>query len=98
MRVFFPMGCILIAGILTLRHVLQKPITTMLKIGRTLQLHNPSIFAEQYPDIESYFPVEGAATYHPPTKTLVVRCAKDTYLSVPEVCLLEIARDAWYRC
>ncbi|KAM5536107.1 hypothetical protein V8D89_010206 [Ganoderma adspersum] len=63
----------------------QKPITTILKIGRTLQLHNPSVFAEQYPDIENYFPVEGAATYHSPTKTLVVRCAQNTYLSVPEV-------------
>lgn len=86
------------AGILTLLDVLQKPITTMLKIGRTLQLHNPNIFAEQYPDIESYLPVEGAATYHPPTKTLIVRCAEDTYLSVPEVCLLETADGAWYRC
>ncbi|PIL23585.1 hypothetical protein GSI_14898 [Ganoderma sinense ZZ0214-1] len=63
----------------------QKPVTTMLKIGRTLQLHNPSVFTGQHSDIESHLPVEGAATYHPPTKTLVVRCAENTYLRVPEV-------------
>ena len=60
----------------------------MLKIGRTLQLHSPSVLNEEYADIQSYLPVEGAATFHPPTGTLIVRCAEDTYLSVPEVCVM----------
>ena len=60
----------------------------MLKIGQTLQLHSPSILAEEYADIQSHLPVEGAATFHPLTGALIVRCAEDTYLSVPEVCVI----------
>ncbi|KAI1786055.1 Formyltransferase [Ganoderma leucocontextum] len=63
----------------------QKPMTTMLKIGRTLQLHSPSVLVEEYPDIQSHLPVEGVATFHPPSGALIVRCAENTYLTVPEV-------------
>ena len=61
---------------------------SMLKIGRTLQLHNPTVLAEVYADIESHLPVEGTAMFHPPSGSIVIRCAEHTYLSVPQVRLI----------
>ena len=68
--------------------LLKKPLTTLLKTGRILQLHNPSVLFEEYPDIEEQLPVEGAAMFYPRSGALIVRCAGDTYMSVPQVCLL----------
>lgn len=62
-------------------------MTTLLKTGRTLQLHNPAVLDTLHPGLEQDLPSEGTATYHPPSRSLIVRCAEDTYLSVPQVCL-----------
>ncbi|TBU22191.1 Formyltransferase [Dichomitus squalens] len=63
----------------------QKPMAAMLKIGRTLQLHNPCVLTEVYADIENHLPTEGTAKFHPPSGAIVIRCAENTYLSVPQV-------------
>ncbi|KAI0720774.1 formyl transferase [Cerioporus squamosus] len=63
----------------------QKPVTALLQNGRTLQLHNPSVLADPPVGLDKELPVEGTATFYPPLRALVVRCADDTYLSVPEV-------------
>ncbi|KAI0739117.1 Formyltransferase [Daedaleopsis nitida] len=63
----------------------QKPMTTLLKTGRTLQLHNPAVLDTLHPGLELELPLEGTATYHPPSRALIVRCAEDTYLNVPQV-------------
>ncbi|KAJ8481858.1 hypothetical protein ONZ51_g5716 [Trametes cubensis] len=63
----------------------QKPMTTLLKTQRTLQLHDPSVFVDPPSEVTEQLSVEGAAIFHPPTKSLVVRCANHTYLSVPMV-------------
>ena len=60
----------------------------MLKIGRTLQLHNPSVLAEVYADIENHLPFESTAMFHPPSGAIVIRCAEHTYLSVSQVRLI----------
>ncbi|KAI0764566.1 Formyltransferase [Trametes elegans] len=63
----------------------QKPMTTLLKTQRTLQLHDPAVLADAPASIKQCLPVEGTATYYPPSKGLVIRCAEDTYLNVPMV-------------
>ena len=60
-------------------------MTTMLKTGRTLQLHNPTVVAELPAELDYELPSPGTATYHPPSGALIVRCAQDTYISVPQV-------------
>ncbi|KAI0630998.1 Formyltransferase [Trametes polyzona] len=63
----------------------QKPMTTMLKTGRTLQLHDPSVASDVSEHLRSQLPVEGTALFYPPSKALIVRCANDTFLRVPMV-------------
>ncbi|KAH9886080.1 Formyltransferase [Cubamyces lactineus] len=63
----------------------QKPMTTLLKTQRTLQLHDPSVLVDVPSEITGQLSTEGTAVFHPPSKALVVRCANDTYLSVPMV-------------
>ncbi|KAI0760036.1 Formyltransferase [Fomes fomentarius] len=63
----------------------QKPITTMLKTERTLQLHDPRVLTDPSSALQEELPVGGTATYHPPSGALIVRCAEDTYLSVLKV-------------
>ncbi|RDX47192.1 Formyltransferase [Lentinus brumalis] len=63
----------------------QKPVTAVLQNGRTLQLHSPSILDVPPVGLDKELPVEGSATFHPPSRALIVRCADNTYLSVPEV-------------
>lgn len=63
----------------------QKPMTTVLKTERTLQLHDPRVLTDPPSALQEELPVGGTATYHPPSSALIVRCAEDTYLSVPKV-------------
>ncbi|KAI8976661.1 Formyltransferase [Trametes punicea] len=63
----------------------QKPMTTLLKTQRTLQLHDPSVFTDVPQSVKDHLPTEGTAIFHPPSQALIVRCAEDTYLSVPMV-------------
>ncbi|KAL1946221.1 hypothetical protein VTO73DRAFT_15348 [Trametes versicolor] len=63
----------------------QKPMTTLLKTGRTLQLHQPSVLRSIPDELKDRLPEEGCAIFHPPSKALIVRCAGETYLSVPMV-------------
>ncbi|CDO77078.1 hypothetical protein BN946_scf184473.g22 [Trametes cinnabarina] len=63
----------------------QKPMIAFLKTHRTLQLHDPSVLSEVPHEMQAYLPAEGTALYHPPTDSLVVRCAERTFLSVPMV-------------
>ncbi|OJT13157.1 hypothetical protein TRAPUB_10312 [Trametes pubescens] len=63
----------------------QKPMTTLLKTGRTLQLHEPSVLPSVPEELKDSLPQEGCAIFHAPSKALVVRCAGETYLSVPMV-------------
>ena len=60
-------------------------MTTMLKTGRSLQLHNPTVLTELPAKLDHELPSPGTATYHPPSGALIVRCAQDTYISVPQV-------------
>ncbi|OCH89234.1 Formyltransferase [Obba rivulosa] len=63
----------------------QKPVTTYLKTQRTLQLHSPSIFTTPLPNSDELLPAPGTAVYHHPASALLIRCANDTILSVPQV-------------
>ncbi|KAI0367676.1 Formyltransferase [Pilatotrama ljubarskyi] len=63
----------------------QKPLTTFLKSQSTLQLHEPSVLTDVPASIKGVLPAEGAAIFHPRSSTLIVRCAGNTYLSVPMV-------------
>jgi len=63
----------------------QKPITTYLKTRRTLQLHSPSVYTTSVPEAEDLLPAPGTAMYHPPASSLLIRCARDTILAVPQV-------------
>ncbi|KAL6301972.1 Formyltransferase [Sparassis latifolia] len=63
----------------------QKPIMAYLKTNRTLQLHSPTSLAEWPSRLRGYLPEPGTATFHPPSKNLLIRCASDTLLSVPQV-------------
>ncbi|KAI0350884.1 Formyltransferase [Trametes cingulata] len=63
----------------------QKPLTTLLQTQRTLQLHEPSVLEDAPAGVKELLPVEGTAVFHPPSKALVIRCAGETYLSVPMV-------------
>lgn len=60
-------------------------MTTLLKTGRTLQLHQPSVLRSIPDELKDRLPEEGCAIFHPPSKALIVRCAGETYLSVPMV-------------
>ncbi|KAH9848372.1 Formyltransferase [Lenzites betulinus] len=64
----------------------QKPMTALLKSGRTLQLHDPSVLRDNIPeDISATLPDTGTAIFHPPSKALLIRCSGNTYLQVPMV-------------
>ncbi|KAL7277387.1 hypothetical protein ACG7TL_009249 [Trametes sanguinea] len=63
----------------------QKPLTTLLKTQRTLQLHDPCALSDLPAGVKDQLPAEGTAVFYPPLKVLVVRCAGDTYLGVPMV-------------
>ncbi|KAI9069849.1 Formyltransferase [Trametes sanguinea] len=63
----------------------QKPMTTLLKTQRTLQLHEPYVLTDLPAGVKDQLAVEGTAIFYPPHKALVVRCAGDTYLAVPMV-------------
>ncbi|KAI0332831.1 Formyltransferase [Cubamyces sp. BRFM 1775] len=63
----------------------QKPMTTLLKTQRTLQLHDPFVFVNPPSEVTEQLSAEGTAMFHPPSKALVIRCANGTYLSVPMV-------------
>ncbi|TFK46837.1 Formyltransferase [Heliocybe sulcata] len=60
----------------------QKPLTTYLPTSKTLQLHFPSVYPSEAPLLP---PEPGAAVYHAITRSLLIRCAGDTVLSVPKV-------------
>lgn len=60
-------------------------MTTLLKTGRTLQLHEPSVLPSLPDELKDRLPEEGCAIFHPPSKAIIVRCAGETYLSVPMV-------------
>ncbi|KAI0947760.1 hypothetical protein AcW1_009440 [Taiwanofungus camphoratus] len=63
----------------------QKPIAAYLKTKRTLQLHSPSVYTPLLEDVHDQLPAPGTAIYHPPTAFLLIRCASDTILAVPQV-------------
>jgi len=63
----------------------QKPMITYLKTKKTLQLHSPSVYQEPLPHLADILPAPGTAIYHPPAACLLVRCAADTILAVPQV-------------
>ncbi|EMD35313.1 hypothetical protein CERSUDRAFT_53461 [Gelatoporia subvermispora B] len=63
----------------------QKHITTYLKTQRTLQLHAPSVFDMDLPGASELLPAPGTAIYHLPSASLLIRCANDTILMVPQV-------------
>ncbi|KAI0676524.1 Formyltransferase [Trametes maxima] len=63
----------------------QKPMTTLLKTQRTLQLHELAVIIDIPANVKEHLPTEGTATFYPPSKALIIRCAGDSYLSVPMV-------------
>ncbi|PCH35390.1 Formyltransferase [Wolfiporia cocos MD-104 SS10] len=63
----------------------QKPLFTYLKTKRTLQIHSPRIFTEPLEDDKSILPIPGVAIYHPPSESLLIRCALDSIIAVPQV-------------
>ncbi|KAI0822920.1 Formyltransferase [Trametes gibbosa] len=64
----------------------QKPMTALLKNGRTLQLHDLSVLHDNIPEeVSACLPETGTAVFYPPSKALVVRCTGDTFLYVPRV-------------
>ena len=66
-------------------HDVQRPLTAILKNGRTLQLHGPTILQTLRPELTDKLEGEGQMTYDPHAKALLVRCADNTYISVPKV-------------
>ncbi|KZT01238.1 Formyltransferase [Laetiporus sulphureus 93-53] len=63
----------------------QKPLIAQLKIKKNLQLHSPSICAEVSGEIKASLMSPGLATYDPRTQSLIIRCADDSFLAVPQV-------------
>ncbi|KDQ58671.1 hypothetical protein JAAARDRAFT_128748 [Jaapia argillacea MUCL 33604] len=62
----------------------QRPLITYLPTSKTLQLHEiSSLPSSQSPRLA--LPLPGMATFHPPTRSLVIRCAGEALLSVQKV-------------
>ena len=57
----------------------------MLKTGKTLQLHEPSVLTSADVDFDAELAGPGMALMHAPSGALVVRCAEGTFLRVPKV-------------
>src|ERR1700722_1520957 len=60
----------------------QRPLTTYIPTHKALQLHSPSVFHTAVPTLSF---TTGFATYHAPSRALIVRCADHSVLSVPQV-------------
>jgi len=58
----------------------QRPLTITLPSSKLLQLHKPAICLPHSALVEP-----GDATYNPRDKSLVIRCARDTYVRVAAV-------------
>lgn len=74
----------------------QRPLTTCISTGKTVQLHSPAPLDMHVPFL-SKFP--GTAMYHKPSRSLIIRCADDSVLSIPlikqESKTLMDAKDWW---
>ncbi|KAE9392577.1 Formyltransferase [Gymnopus androsaceus JB14] len=74
----------------------QRPLTAYMKTIKTLQIYSPSVHTSP----PRFTPtVPGRACFSKPDKAILIRCAKDSVLSVPKVkqegrALLD-ARDWW---
>ncbi|KZT71902.1 Formyltransferase [Daedalea quercina L-15889] len=62
----------------------QHPLTATLKSKRTLQLHSISVY-DGPSDVLKQLPIPGTATFDRSANALLIRCASDTILSVPQV-------------
>lgn len=75
---------------------MQRPLTTCISTGKTVQLHSPAPLDMHVPFL-SEFP--GTAMYHKPSRSLIIRCADDSVLSIPlikqESKTLMDAKDWW---
>ena len=60
-------------------------MTALLKNGRTLQLHDPSVAPDVREELRAKLVAEGMATFDPLSQTLLLRCAEDTYITVSKV-------------
>ncbi|EGO29606.1 hypothetical protein SERLADRAFT_359551 [Serpula lacrymans var. lacrymans S7.9] len=62
----------------------QKPLTTYLPSGKSIQLHALSVYdPKSSPSVP--LPPLAIAHYHAPSRTLLIQCAQDTYLSVAQI-------------
>ncbi|TFK67728.1 Formyltransferase [Pluteus cervinus] len=89
---------------IVLRHLAishQRPLTTSLSNKKSVQLHSPSIFRTADTGVPEplHHLAPGYAIFHKPTKAMLVRCAGDSILSVPQVKMegksLVPAREWW---
>jgi len=74
----------------------QRPLITCISTGKTVQLHSP---APLDIEVSSLSKIPGTAMYHKPSRSLIIRCADDSVLSVPlmkqEGKALVEAKDWW---
>ncbi|CCL98212.1 uncharacterized protein FIBRA_00206 [Fibroporia radiculosa] len=63
----------------------QKPIIAYLKTNRSLQLHSPSVLTDSMQAVDDILTAPGTAIYHSPSASLLIRCASNSILSVPQV-------------
>jgi len=62
----------------------QKALFAYLSHGRTLQLHQVTWYL-RVSEAVGFIPSPGVSIYHPPTSSLLVRCANGTLLQVCQV-------------
>ncbi|KAH9933745.1 formyl transferase [Fomitopsis serialis] len=65
-------------------HQVSQTPRNSLKSERTLQLHSPTVHVDST-DVLAQLPAPGTAVYDRTVNSLLVRCASDTVLSVPQV-------------
>ena len=70
--------------------ILQKPLTTILPSKWSLQLHKPTVLEESLAPVSVHRPSPiltnpGDSIYDRRSRTLIIRCANDTFISVPTV-------------
>ncbi|KAH9946879.1 Formyltransferase [Amylocystis lapponica] len=63
----------------------QKPLVAYLKTKKTLQLHSPAVCTSPPPEALATLPSPGLAIYHATSASLLIRCASDSILAVPQV-------------
>ncbi|KAJ3556029.1 hypothetical protein NM688_g2251 [Phlebia brevispora] len=71
----------------------QKMLFTKLKTEKTVQLHEMTVYPVGDGAMYKGIPAPGMATYNPPTRSLIIRCADGTFLRVDKVRCLGIAGD-----